>query len=281
MGLTITRLSTGVFKYDDESGQPLTGGGITAYGLGEALVLNKQTSTVQYAVADVTVIDGEETPETAFADMDALAVRLGALGVPGFNGGGTAPINPDELISVDADNALTTGGDDKLYVNPTGLPDNVTIGKSLTIINEGGASGFESLDFEVKLPNENGQLLLKGNRSDSDQECRVQVSPEEGEAILYSRDNTGFITDTQVVNRMFVNPSYGSVMEMSMSGAINVDIQLQMVASESGGTVQFSDGRTITKGIEYQSDYSAGFTDRSLVDKATVAQMIADAIAAL
>lgn len=51
-------------------------------------------------------------------------------------------------------------------------------------------------------------------------------------------------------------------------GATGADIRIESAASAFGFTV--TDQRTTKKGIEYSGDYSAGFTDRSLVDKGYV-----------
>lgn len=65
--------------------------------------------------------------------------------------------------------------------------------------------------------------------------------------------------------------SYGNTNNsMNFAGAMEFYINPTSVG------VTIFDTRGITEGFEYAADYSAGFTDRSLVDRGTVADMIAD-----
>lgn len=56
-------------------------------------------------------------------------------------------------------------------------------------------------------------------------------------------------------------------------GSINLSSSL-----EAGTGFLVTDARTTTKGIEYAANYGAGFTDRTLIDRAYAAQMISDSL---
>lgn len=106
MGLTIKKLATNVFKYDDESGEALITGDAVLYGLGEKMLFDKKTTTKEFATAAITVVDGEEVPETDFESMEALTVRLGALGCPGFKGAGSSPTPGGAVDSVNGETGV-------------------------------------------------------------------------------------------------------------------------------------------------------------------------------
>lgn len=102
----------------------------------------------------------------------------------------------------------------------------------------------------------------------------VTIDPDGGAGGLVVQNTLlGGYLDVSTVNATIGNPDANIYFNAGEAG-----IQLNS-ALESGTGFLITDARTTTKGLEYAADYSAGFTDRTLIDRATAAQMISDSLA--
>lgn len=101
---------------------------------------------------------------------------------------------------------------------------------------------------------------------------------------LTSLNGAKLYLDTTVARLYFDNSSFrASENLLELFAATGDDIQLNADSISfhllgGGDQAKFTDSRTIKKGIEYATDYSDGFTSRSLVDKAYVDGFIPDTV---
>lgn len=150
------------------------------------------------------------------------------------------------------------------------------VGTSSGNIELGGSGGAETLQSVLDLGNtataqklqidasesggETTILLIGGEKDDGDGwYAQLYISPD-GYAKLVSKttyDASQAIIETSAEENLVRLRSYDGSSQQ---------VELQV----SNGGSKFIDGRTVKKGIEYNADYSSGYTSRSLVDKAYV-----------
>lgn len=156
----------------------------------------------------------------------------------------------DAPATITASNGLTKNTNDiqlgGLITHPTTIS---TTDYQLAIVDT-SEFGSHKLTFDT-----NGNIIVSGKTTSTDS-AMLRVSTEDSEAMLQVHYNGDGKT-----NRMFVNPSGAVIDGYDPVSATGVMVTISPTLAE------VHDTRSVTSGLVYTSDYSAGFTTRSLIDK--------------
>ena len=231
---------------------------------------NLNSKGIEYAADYSSNFTDNSLVTKKYVDSLDAAQITGVDAGAGLSGGGTAgtvalSVNTDNGLSIDGDNVVL-GGTLSQATTIAGDNNNIEFGTGASRINQFRINSIESIE-EFTAP---GAGVLNVNKNPggftslfSDAAGQSQIQNTSGEAYVQVGKN-GNTEKSDII----LSGAYAQLSVMSPS--TNNQLSGFIFDSNPGGQDHylFVDSRTASAGIEYDADYSANFTDRSLVDKA-------------